>query len=89
MENQKKKLTKSELKEMIRQELASVKESSVNENVLTDPNFIGGVAALLGIGGAFAAGIIKDLRSAKTPEEKKKVLDSIAGNIRTKMSGDE
>lgn len=95
-EMEKKKLTKSELKEMVRQELQSVlaekkkSEEPIEEaSVLTDPNFIAGISTLLGIGGAFAASLIKDLKSAKTPEEKKQVLDSVVSNIGTKMGGDQ
>jgi hypothetical protein len=95
MEN-KKKLTKSELKEMVRQELQAVlaekkkvkdedkkdkldENEEVSENLMADAAPI--LATLLGVGGSLAAAIISDLRKAKTPEEKKRVLQSVAGQI--------
>jgi hypothetical protein len=95
MEN-KKKLTKSELKEMVRQELQAViaekkkvkgedkkdkldENEEVSENLMADAAPI--LATLLGVGGSLAAAIINDLRKAKTPEEKKRVLQSVAGQI--------
>jgi hypothetical protein len=95
MEN-KKKLTKSGLKEMVRQELQAViaekkkakdedkkdkldENEEVSENLMADAAPI--LATLLGVGGSLAAAIISDLRKAKTPEEKKRVLQSVAGQI--------
>ena len=95
MEN-KKKLTKSGLKEMVRQELQAVlaekkkvkdedkkekmdESEEVSENLMADAAPI--LATLLGVGGSLAAAIISDLRKAKTPEEKKRVLQSVAGQI--------
>ena len=101
METTKKKLTKDELKEMVRQELQSVlaekkkakdedkkdkldENEEVSESLFADAAPI--LATLLGVGGSLAAAIISDLRKAKTPEEKKQVLQSIAGQI-TKSKG--
>jgi hypothetical protein len=95
MEN-KKKLTKDELKEMVRQELQGViaekkkmkdedkkekmdESEELSENLLADAAPI--LATLLGVGGTLAASIIADLRRAKTPEEKKQVLQSVANQI--------
>jgi hypothetical protein len=95
MEN-KKKLTKSGLKEMVRQELQAVlaekkkvkdedkkdkldENEEVSENLMADAAPI--LATLLGVGGSIAAALINDLRKAKTPEEKKRVLQSVAGQI--------
>jgi hypothetical protein len=92
MEN-KKKMTKDELKEMVRQELQAVlaekkkvkgeekldESEEVSESLFADAAPI--LATLLGVGGSLAAAIISDLRKAKTPEEKKQVLQSIAGQI--------
>jgi tRNA A22 N-methylase len=92
----KKKLTKSGLKEMVRQELQAVlaekkkvkdedkkekmdESEEVSENLMADAAPI--LATLLGVGGSLAAAIISDLRKAKTPEEKKRVLQSVAGQI--------
>jgi hypothetical protein len=92
-EMEKKKLTKSELAEMVRQELQAVlaekkkmkdedKKEKLDENEeleeggvgsLTDPNFIAGVATLLGVGGTILTAYISALKKAKTPEEKAKV----------------
>ena len=96
MESKKKKMTKDELKEMVRQELQSVlaekkkakdeenkekidENEEVSENLMADAAPI--LATLLGVGGTLAASIINDLRKAKTPEEKKQVLQSVAGQI--------
>ena len=101
MENNKKKMTKDELKEMVRQELQAVlaekkkvkdedkkdkldENEEVSESLFADAAPI--LATLLGVGGSLAAAIISDLRKAKTPEEKKQVLQSIAGQI-TKSKG--
>jgi len=95
MEN-KKKLTKDELKEMVRQELQGViaekkkmkdedkkekmdESEELSESLLADAAPI--LATLLGVGGTLAASIIADLRRAKTPEEKKQVLQSVANQI--------
>lgn len=96
MENNKKKMTKDELKEMVRQELQAVlaekkkvkdedkkekidENEEVSESLLADAAPI--LATLLGVGGTLAASIINDLRKAKTPEEKKQVLQSVASQI--------
>jgi len=96
METKKKKMTKDELKEMVRQELQAVlaekkkvkdedkkekidENEDVSESLLADAAPI--LATLLGVGGTLAASIIADLRKAKTPEEKKQVLQSVASQI--------
>lgn len=95
MEN-KKKMTKDELKEMVRQELQAVlaekkkvkdedkkekidENEEVSESLMADAAPI--LATLLGVGGTLAAAIVSDLRKAKTPEEKKQVLQSLAAQI--------
>ena len=90
----KKSLTKSELKEMIRQELNEKKKiedkkKKIDEAVggLDDPNFIAGVATLLGVSAAVLTPFIKALRSAKSPEEKAKVKGDLKKAIGSKMSG--
>jgi hypothetical protein len=96
MESQKKKMTKDELKEMVRQELQAVlaekkkvkdedkkekidENEEVSESLLADAAPI--LATLLGVGGTLAISIVNDLRKAKTPEEKKQVLQSLASQI--------
>jgi hypothetical protein len=96
METKKKKMTKDELKEMVRQELQAVlaekkkvkdedkkekidENEDVNESLLADAAPI--LATLLGVGGTLAVSIVNDLRKAKTPEEKKQVLQSLASQI--------
>jgi len=96
MENTKKKMTKDELKEMVRQELQAVlaekkkmkdedKKEKIDENeevaesLLADAAPI--IATLLGVGGTLAAAIVSDLRKAKTPEERKQILQSISNQI--------
>ncbi len=90
-------MEKSELAEMVRQELQAVlaekkkmkdedKKEKLDENEeleeggvgsLTDPNFIAGVATLLGVGGTILTAYISALKKAKTPEEKAKVKDDL------------
>jgi len=91
----KKSLTKSELKEMIRQELNEKKKIEDKKKKLDevtggldDPNFIAGVATLLGVGTAVLVPFIKALRSAKTPEEKAQIKNDLKKAIGNKMSGD-
>jgi hypothetical protein len=96
MENTKKKMTKDELKEMVRQELQAVlaekkkvkdedKKEKIDENeevaesLLADAAPI--LATLLGVGGSIAAALVSDLRKAKTPEEKKQILQSLSSQI--------
>ena len=88
-------LTRSELKEMVRQQLkATLAEKKkmkdekdkkmMNEagvGTFTDPNFIAGMATLLGVGGTLAAALIKNLMQAKSPEEKANVISRAAGAI--------
>lgn len=65
-----------------------VEESSLNEaGLLSDPNFIAGLSTLLGVGTTFAVALAKDLKNAKTPEEKKQILQSLSKNIDTKFGG--
>jgi flagellar hook-basal body complex protein FliE len=92
MEN-KKKMTKDELKEMVRQQLQAVlsekkkadedkeklDENEVNESLFMDALPI--LATILGVGGSIGIALVKDLKNAKTPEDKKRVLQSIAGQI--------
>jgi hypothetical protein len=96
MENTKKKMTKDELKEMVRQELQAVlaekkkvkdedkkekidENEEVSESLLADAAPI--LATLLGVGGSIAAALVSDLRKAKTPEEKKQILQSLSSQI--------
>jgi hypothetical protein len=90
----KKSLTKSELKEMIRQELNEKKKiedkkKKLDEVVggLDDPNFIAGVATLLGVGTAVLVPFIKALKSAKSPEEKAQIKNDLKKAIGSKMGG--
>lgn len=100
-EMEKKKLTKSELAEMVRQELQAVlaekkkmkdedKKEKLDENQLNEVAgvLIAGLATLLGVGGTLVAALINDLRKAKTPEEKQQVFKRNAANIERAMGGD-
>lgn len=95
----KKKLTKQELAEMVRQELQAViaekkkvkdedKKEKLDEteqvNEVADV-LIAGLATLLGVGGTLVAALVKDLKSAKTKEEKADVLRRAAGSIEGAM----
>ena len=94
MENNKKKMTKDELKEMVRQQLQAVlsekkkadedKEKLDESEELDESLFMDALpilATILGVGGSIGAALVKDLQAAKTPEDKKKVLQNIAGQI--------
>jgi hypothetical protein len=90
----KKSLTKNELKEMIRQELNEKKKIEDKKKKLDevtggldDPNFIAGVATLLGVGTAVLVPFIKALRSAKSPEEKAQIKNDLKKAIGSKMGG--
>jgi len=60
-------------------------EENINEAV--DPNLIAGIIGLLFGSLPLLYTIIKDYRAAKTPEEKKAVLDQAAAAISKKMGG--
>jgi hypothetical protein len=51
----------------------------MNESLLADAAPI--LATLLGVGGSIAAALVSDLRKAKTPEEKKRVLQNVSSQI--------
>jgi hypothetical protein len=55
---------------------------------LMDPNFIGGVAAILGVGVPLVAAALKDMKKAKTPEEKAQVRKKLANAAGSALSGD-
>ena len=54
-------------------------ENEVNESLFMDALPI--LATILGVGGSIGIALVKDLKNAKTPEDKKRVLQSIAGQI--------
>ena len=95
MENNKKKMTKDELKEMVRQQLQAVlsekkkvkdedKEKLDESEELDESLFMDALpilATILGVGGSIGVALVKDLKAAKTPEDKKRVLQNIAGQI--------
>jgi hypothetical protein len=90
----KKSLTRSELKEMIRQELNEKKKiedkkRKMDEAVggLDDPNFIAGAATLAGILGTVGFTLIKQLKSTTDPEEKKNILQKLSNAINKAMTG--
>ena len=69
--------TPEEKKKVIQQELPGDKAEKINEFIGTetaDSGMITALATLLGIGVPLATGLIKHLKQAKTPEEKKKVI---------------
>ena len=69
--------TPEEKKKVIQQELPGNKAEKINEFIGTetaDSGMITALATLLGVGVPLATGLIKHLKQAKTPEEKKKVL---------------
>jgi hypothetical protein len=93
----KNRLTKTELQEMIRQQLQTTltekkkmkdeKKKQLDENQLNESVLLAGLATLLGVGGTLVAALVSDLRKAKTKEEKAEVLRNAADKINQKMSG--
>jgi hypothetical protein len=86
----KSRLTRRDLREMVRQELKSVLFENEEKDQMDEaaaPELIAGLATLLGVGGSIAAAMVKDLKGAKTPEEKKKVLQNWSGQIDKRMGG--
>jgi predicted house-cleaning noncanonical NTP pyrophosphatase (MazG superfamily) len=75
-------LTKGQLRQIIREELdAFQNEGNLEEaSVLTDPNFIAGIAALLGVTGTYATSVIKAMKN-KSAEEKKKIAADMAAGM--------
>ena len=89
------KITKSQLAEIIREELAEAgygmkeKEQQLKEaSVLTDPNFIAGIATLLGVTGTYAATVVNAMKG-KSKEEKKKIADEMAEGVSKATGGDQ
>ena len=91
MENNKKKMTKDELKEMIRQELQGtlsekkksadkekMDEGDLNENLLNDLMPI--LGTILGVGGTFAVMFYNALKG-KSKEEREQILKQISSQI--------
>ena len=91
----KNRLTKTELQEMIRQQLQTTlaekkkvkgekEKEKLNEGILNsllDPMFWAPAAAFLGVGGVLLSALFKDLKNAKTPEEKANVFKKAAADI--------
>lgn len=48
---------------------------------MTDPIFLGGLAALIASGGSILAALRNDLKKAKTEEEKKKLIQNAVSNM--------
>jgi hypothetical protein len=63
------------------------KVEEVDLGNLMDPNFIGGVAAILGVGVPLVTAAIKDMKKAKTPEEKAAVRKKLANAAGSALSG--
>jgi len=91
MENNKKKMTKDELKEMIRQELQGtlsekkksadkekMDESNLNEDMASE--IIPILATILGVGGTLAAAFYRDLKG-KSAAEREAILRQVSGQI--------
>jgi hypothetical protein len=70
--------------------MKKVEDEKVEENIneaAVDPNLIGGIIGILFGSLPLLYTIIKNYRSATTPEEKKNVLANAAKEISSKMSG--
>jgi len=86
----KSRLTRRDLREMVRRELRNTLLENEEKDQMDEamaPELIAGLATLLGVGGSIAAAMVKDLKGAKTPEEKKKVLQNWSGQIDKRMGG--
>ena len=90
-EMEKKKLTKDELKEMVRQELSGVlaekkkmkgEKEMANEAMIpgVDDNLIAGLAALIGVGTPLVISLIKGLKG-KSKEEKAAFISKASSDI--------
>jgi hypothetical protein len=60
-------------------------QGQMNENQLNESVLLAGLATLLGVGGTLVAALVKDLKNAKTKEEKADVLRRAAGGIEKSM----
>jgi len=58
----------------------------VKEDMSAAQMLVATLGTVLGVGGTIAASVLKDLKNAKTPEEKKQVLQSLANQM-TKAKG--
>jgi hypothetical protein len=88
LKEMKQSLTKGQLRQIIREELDALQnEGNIEEaSVLTDPNFVAGLAALLGVGGTYAASVIKAMKG-KSAEEKKKIAADMASSMSKATGG--
>lgn len=82
------KAAKDKLEKKIEEMSGKDKVEEVDLGNLMDPNFIGGVAAILGVGVPLVAAAIKDMKKAKTPEEKAAVRQKLAKAAGSALSGD-
>jgi acetoin utilization deacetylase AcuC-like enzyme len=89
-EMEKKKLTRDALKEMVRQELQGAllekkkmkdEKKMMAEGMFSDPNFWAPAAAFIGVGATLIYQLFKDLKNAKTPEEKADVFRRAADSV--------
>jgi acetoin utilization deacetylase AcuC-like enzyme len=91
-EMEKKKLTKDALKEMVRQELQGAllekkkmkdekEKKMMNEAGIFSPEFWIPATAGVGVLATLIAGLMKDLKNAKTPEEKEQIFRNAADKI--------
>ena len=58
----------------------------VKEDMSAAQMLVATLGTVLGVGGTIAASVLKDLKNAKTPEEKKQVLQTLANQM-TKAKG--
>ena len=84
-EMEKKKLTKNDLKEMVRQELQTAlleKKKMANEAMIpgVDDNLIAGLATLIGVGTPLVISLIKGLKG-KSKEEKAAFISKASSDI--------
>ena len=79
-------LTKGQLRQIIREELEAASVVNEEASVLTDPNFIAGMATLLGITGTYAVSVINAMKG-KSKEEKKKIADEMAAGMSKATGG--
>jgi hypothetical protein len=74
-------ITESEYREMSEELGEEEMGDQLDESLLQDPNFVGGVATLATLGGTFLVSLMKDLKKAKSEGDKKNILKKIAGVI--------
>jgi Asp-tRNA(Asn)/Glu-tRNA(Gln) amidotransferase B subunit len=87
LKEMKQSLTREQLRQIIREELDAAGVEKVNEISLADPMVWGPALALLSTLGLISGAVVRDIKGAKTPEEKKQKLKSALSGIEKATGG--